>query len=229
MASLQILVGDNTSATNSIKQYFSKQFQGQINANGEQVKIYYITPSFDSDNPAAVGNDSDTSISLPLLQLSGHDCEHPPIKARSAANKHCVRLMPRLPSIWAWTTGMPPPRQEALSRLRMTSLCCSHSIPLTATAPSGSCIPPSPLSPLYTAIQMANTLPSWHREITHTLQSLTSSSTSRCRIPDWLLRPRHLVGPWQLRHLLGARSTAALLRCSAVVSSRDAWLCFLLL
>jgi hypothetical protein len=36
MASLQILVGDNTSAITTIKQYFSKQYLSQINANGDQ-------------------------------------------------------------------------------------------------------------------------------------------------------------------------------------------------
>ena len=39
LASLQILVGDTNGATNTIKQYFSQQYMGQIDASGEQVSV----------------------------------------------------------------------------------------------------------------------------------------------------------------------------------------------
>jgi hypothetical protein len=72
LAALQILVGNTSGASTTLKTYFTKQYLEQINANGEQVSdlinVFYSAHFF-----TALGSQSYAPLPLPNVQHRSHD------------------------------------------------------------------------------------------------------------------------------------------------------------
>ena len=116
LASLYIIVDNKQNATNTINQYFSKQYLSQIQASGEQVSLYSFSKVSTSHHCLAPGSCAYTSLSLSLLQSSCYGCKHSrPSYYEKLRTFH--RLMLKLPNSLALMRGISLHRQGPPYRL----------------------------------------------------------------------------------------------------------------